>query len=73
MIDKASMVSIPIVNIVIVGSTPLKGANTDMDGRFKLTQVQPGSLRFKVTYIGYKEVLIPNVVVTPGKEVVMEI
>jgi CarboxypepD_reg-like domain/TonB-dependent Receptor Plug Domain len=72
-IDKQSQATIPGVNIVIMGSNPLKGATTDMDGHFKMTEINPGRYDLKVTYLGYKEIVLPNVMVTTGKEVSLDI
>ncbi len=71
--DKQSQSSIPGVNIQISGAVPPKGAATDIEGHFKITEVAAGRYDLRVTYIGYKEIIIPNVVVTSGKEVVLEI
>ncbi len=72
-IDKQSLATLPGVTVIILGSEPVKGTATDMDGQFKLTNVNPGRYDLKVTYIGYKEIVIPNVVVTSGKEVALEL
>jgi len=71
--DKQSQSTIPGANIIILGTDPLKGAVSDMDGRFKITDVKPGRYDLKISYMGYKEIVMPNVVVTSGKEVVMDI
>jgi hypothetical protein len=72
-IDKQSQASIPGVNIIIIASDPLKGAVTDMDGHFKIADVAPGRYDLKVSYTGYKELVLPNVLVTAGKEVAIDI
>ena len=72
-IDKQSLATLPGVTVIILGSEPVKGTATDMDGQFKLTNVNPGRYDLKVTYIGFKEIVIPNVVVTSGKEVALEL
>ncbi|MFO0322896.1 MAG: TonB-dependent receptor [Bacteroidota bacterium] len=71
--DKQSQYPLPGVSVVIIGSDPLKGTSTDADGKFKLTEVAPGRYDLKVTYIGYKEILLPNVQVTSGKEVSVDV
>ena len=50
-IDKQSQATIPGVNIIIMDSNPLKGATTDMDGHFKMTDINPGRYDIKVTYL----------------------
>lgn len=61
------------VNLVLVGSDPFLGATTDLDGRFRLEKVPVGRQQFTVSFIGYKPLNIPNVLVTAGKEVVLDI
>lgn len=72
-IDKQSQATIPGVNIVIMNSEPLKGVITDMDGRFRLTEVKPGRYDLKISYLGYKEIVLPNIAVTAGKEVNLDV
>lgn len=71
--DKQSQASIPGVNIVIIGSEPLKGAGSDINGHFKIQEVVPGRYDLKISYMGYKELVVSNVVVTAGKEVALDI
>lgn len=71
--DKQSQSSIPGVNIVIVGTDSVKGASTDINGQFKITDVAPGRYDLKVTYVGYKERILSNVDVSAGKEIVLDI
>lgn len=72
-LDKQSQTQIPGANIVLVGSDPIKGSVSDADGRFKITDVKVGRYDLKISYLGYKEIVMPNVEVTAGKEVVLEI
>jgi hypothetical protein len=71
--DKQSLSAIPGVNIIVVGANPIKLGTTDIDGKFKIEGVIPGRYDLKITYLGYKEIVLPNVVVTSGKEIVLEI
>ena len=41
-IDKQSLVPLPGVNVIILGSNPAKGASSGVDGSFKITGVNPG-------------------------------
>jgi hypothetical protein len=72
-IDKQSQVSLPGVTIIVIGSNPLKGSSSDADGRFKITDIIPGRYDLKAAYLGYKEIIISNVVVTSGKEVYLDV
>jgi hypothetical protein len=71
-VDKQSQSTLPGVNIIVLGTEPLKASTSDMDGKFKITEVAPGRYDIKITYMGYKEIVLPNVVVSAGKEVVLE-
>lgn len=72
-IDKQSQMQIPGANVILIGSDPIKGAVSDADGRFKITEVKVGRYDLKVSYMGYKEIILPNIDVNAGKEVVLEI
>ncbi|HPJ53554.1 MAG TPA: TonB-dependent receptor, partial [Flavobacteriales bacterium] len=71
--DADSGLPLPGVNIVLTGSDPFLGTTTDLDGLFRLEGVPVGRQQFAVTFIGYKPLTIPNVLVTAGKEVVLDI
>lgn len=71
--DLNSEFPLPGVNIVLLESDPFIGAVTDLDGRFKLENVPTGRQALLVKYIGYKSQTIPNVLVTSGKEVILNI
>jgi len=72
-LDKQALFNLPGVNVVILNSDPLKGSITDANGKFKITDVMPGRYDLKISYIGYKEIILPSIVVTSGKEIVLEI
>lgn len=57
--------------ITLQNFDPIKGAVTDINGKFKITEVPVGRQTFSVQYIGYKSITLPNVLVTAGKEVVL--
>lgn len=69
--DEASKVPLAGATIVLV-SNPAIGTVTDGDGNFRLSGVPIGRQAFKVTYTGYEERFIPDVVVTAGKEVALK-
>jgi CarboxypepD_reg-like domain len=73
-IDEVSKTPLIGVNIIVVraGDVPL-GASTDENGDFKISSVPLGRQTIKASYIGYEEQTMPNVVVTAGKEVVLNL
>ncbi|HPW63604.1 MAG TPA: TonB-dependent receptor [Cyclobacteriaceae bacterium] len=72
-VDKISQTTLPGASVVLVNSNPLIGTTTDPDGNFKLTQIAVGTHALRISFIGYKEIIIPNIVVNSGKEVVLTI
>lgn len=59
--------------IQLVGSDPIQGAIADVNGQFRIENVPVGRQTFAVTYIGYKSISLPNVLVTSGKEVILRV
>ena len=72
-IDKVSKTTLPGASIVLINSDPLVGTTSDLDGNFKLTNVPIGTHALRISFVGYKEVTIPNIIVNSGKEVVLNI
>jgi CarboxypepD_reg-like domain/TonB-dependent Receptor Plug Domain len=72
-VDKISKTTLPGATVIVVGSDPLIGGTTDPDGNFKLTKVPVGTHTIKISFIGYKDVTLPNVMVNSGKEVVLTV
>ena len=59
----------PIIgaNIVLVGSSPIIGAVSDINGHFILENVAIGFISVKISFVGYKTVEIQNRELRPGK------
>jgi Carboxypeptidase regulatory-like domain/TonB-dependent Receptor Plug Domain len=60
-------------SIAVLDLEPKITAATDADGRFRMEAVPIGRHAIAFTYVGYKTVTLPNVLVTAGKEVVLEV
>ncbi len=59
--------------VVVLGSDPLLGSITDIDGSFRITDVPIGRVTLKVSYIGYEDRIIPNLLINSSKEFIMDI
>lgn len=59
--------------IQIIGSNPLVGTVSDMAGNFRIENVPIGRVSLKINFIGFEERIIPNLLVTSAKEVVLQI
>lgn len=70
-LDKLSQT--PIIGATIIVQNSTKQTQTDNSGNYLLTDMAPDRYEIKVSFSGYKEVIIPNVIVTSGKEVILDI
>ncbi len=59
--------------VTLVGSNPIKGSITDENGNFRIEEVPVGRQTLAVQYIGYKSITVPNVLVTAGKEIILDL
>ena len=72
-VDATSKTPLTGATIVVDLSQPLKGATTDIDGDFRLEEVPVGRHNFKVSYMGYEPYTASEILVSSGKEVVLNI
>lgn len=70
-LDKASEKPLPGVSVTVTGLS--MGVTTDSTGNFTLVNVPVGRQRISFTSIGYKPVSIPEVLVTIGKQVILDV
>jgi hypothetical protein len=72
-LDQDSKSQLIGATIVVVGSDPIQGNISEVDGSFKITDVPIGRVTLKVTYIGYEDKIIPNLLINSSKEFMLEI
>ena len=72
-VDQVTKVPMPGATVMLLNSEPLMGTTTDLEGEFKLLQVPVGNHTLRVSFVGYKDIILPNVLVNSGKEVVLSI
>lgn len=72
-IDNSSKETIPFATITIIGTDPIIGTTSDMDGNFILNNVPIGRYDLQISYLGYEPIIMPEVIVTSAKEVVLTI
>ncbi len=73
LIDKLSQVPIPGAVILIVNDSLNKATQTDENGNYVLVNISPNRYTIKASFFGYKVVFIPNVLVSSGKETILDI
>ncbi len=73
-IDKESNSPLEGVNVVVSrDSTIINGAVSDSKGYFRIEKVPAGRVNFSASYVGYKVIYQPNILVNTGKELVMNL
>ena len=58
---------------VLENNTTSNGVVTDENGKFTVESLAPGRYNLRVSYLGYETVTIPNILVTSGKEMILDI
>ncbi len=72
-VDRQSQITIPGVTVTILGIDPPIRTLTDAQGNYKIENIAAGRYDVQINFMGYKQITIPNVVVTSGKEVSLDI
>lgn len=60
-------------SVKVLGTSPIIGTSTDIDGHFTLPDLTVGRYDIVVEYLGYESTTISQVLVTTGKEVFLSI
>lgn len=72
-LDSESRAGLPGATVVITSIEPIHGTATDMDGNFRFDKIPVGRHDLKISFLGYKEQILSQVLVGSGKEIVLEI
>ena len=71
--DKLSMVPINGATVAILNDTSTGVVLSDKDGKYVLSNIAPGRYEIRVTNEGYKVANLQNVIVSSGKETILDI
>lgn len=71
-VDRESEISLPGATVVLL-TEPLKGVSTDMNGRFEIKDVPVGRHSLKVSFIGYEDLFLKEILVGSAKEVILNL
>ncbi|SEL37444.1 Outer membrane receptor proteins, mostly Fe transport [Aquimarina amphilecti] len=72
-IDKQSETPLVGATVELLNANETNGVITDLDGYFTLDKVPLGRQVIRVSYIGFESITLPNVVVTSGKDAVVNV
>jgi len=71
--DKLSQTTLPGASVQIINNTIIKGTTSDVNGNYVLTDISPDRYEIRFSFIEYKDVIVPNVIVVSGKETILDI
>ncbi len=72
-LDKQSQQPLPGANIIVVGSNPVIGTASDVNGYFQLPNVLVGRVNIAVSFLGYNPANLNNLILNTGKELFVTI
>lgn len=72
-IDTDSKMPLIGANVVVENPDTFLGASTDIHGNFTISQVPIGRVNIKVTYVGYEPKILPNIELSSGKELLLNV
>ena len=71
--DKNTRETLVGATVILVGSDPLIGTVSNLDGHFTLERVPVGRQTIQISFIGYETFYVQDLDVSTGKQVVLEI
>ncbi len=73
-IDSEVKYPLPGASIVLLSDTSaFRGTTTDAQGNYRIENVPVGRHSLKVTFVGYKDAILNNIIVTSAKEVILNV
>ena len=72
-IDAESQTPLPFASVTVTTIEPALGVMADGQGCFRIEEVPIGRHDLKVSFIGYETQMIPELMVSTGKEIVLQI
>ncbi len=73
LMDEASKSPIPFASVAVISVSPQIGAQSDDEGYYKIANVPLGRHTIKVSFVGYEPLVVPDIMVTAGKEVILNL
>ncbi len=71
--DKQSEMPLIGATVELISTDNSTGTVTDLDGYFRLEEVPVGRQSLRISFLGYNTITLPNILVTSGKEVILDI
>lgn len=71
--DQTTQIPLTGANVVVLATDPILGTTSDTEGWFVLEQVPLGRHSLQIRFTGYEPIILPEVLVTSGKDVVLHV
>ncbi len=71
--DKETKIPLPGANIILLNSDPIKGATTDINGKFRIENIAVGRHSLKISFLGYDDIILKNIEVISAHELVLNV
>jgi hypothetical protein len=72
-VDKETQSPLIGAEVALLTTEPLMGSTTDLEGTFKIEKAPVGRHTLQVTYLGYEPLTMPNLLLTSGKEFILNL
>ena len=72
-LDKITESPLPGATVDLPGLAAPRGAMTDVNGQFMIKDLAPGRYQVRVRYLGFDDEVLPDVLVTTGKDADLQI
>ena len=72
-VDTESQTPLAFASVAVITTDPVLGVITDDQGYFRLEEVPIGRHDIKVSFVGYETQMVPELMVSTGKEIVLSV
>jgi hypothetical protein len=70
-LDKDTKAPLWGASVIVLNSSPLIGVLTDSTGKYKIKNVPVGRHSLKISFIGYEDMMLRDILISTGKEIVL--
>ncbi len=71
--DQDSKTPLPFATVHILNTDPAVGTTTDVDGKFEIKNLPVGRYSLKVSFVGYTDAFLPEILLGSAKEAVVSV
>lgn len=68
-IDRDSRMPLPYATVVVMNTDPIKGATTNEQGDFRIENIPVGRHSIRISYVGYEDLVLPEIFIGSSREV----